>query len=186
MPDLITYDLMDFGPIRSMLRTHGTPQAFRRGEYFVRAGDLACRVGLVTAGGFAFSKDDCHGDVQIFSLAFSNEIISSLIMLPDRRSGFDITALCRSEVLVMEQSKFLDLLYTELGEQAWPRLIYAIACGLMERGFSYRCDSVESRYANLLARAPQVVSNMSYKAMASYLGISREHFARLRRKMEKK
>ena len=179
MPDLITYDLMDFGPIRSMLRTHGTPQAFRRGEYFVRAGDVACR-------GFAFSKDDCHGDVQIFSLAFSNDIISSLIMLPDRRSGFDITALCRSEVLVMEQSKFLDLLYTELGEQAWPRLIYAIACGLMERGFSYRCDSVESRYANLLARVPQVVSNMSYKAMASYLGISREHFARLRRKMEKK
>lgn len=120
-----------------MLRTHGIPQTFRRSEYFVRMGDLACRVGLVTVGGFAFSKDDCHGDVQIFSLAFSNDIVSSLIMLPGRRSGFDISALCRSDVLVMEQSEFLDMLCAEFGEQAWPRLIYAIACGLMERGFSY-------------------------------------------------
>ena len=56
----------------------------------------------------------------------------------------------------------------------------AIAYGFMMRGISFRCDTLEERYQELLERIPDICNRISMSAIASYLGVSREAFARMR------
>lgn len=184
MADLKTYDIMDFKPLVDYLRTHGENVVMAKGSYFSRMEEPSVNIGVVNSGGFAFSHPDYKGDMQIMSLAFTGELIGSLISMPGGRSLFDITALCRSEISVMPICDFLSFIEEKSPEMRL-RLLYAVAYGVTLRGVSFRCDSPEIRYRELLSRVPGIEGNMSMTAIASYLGITRETFARMRGRLNK-
>lgn len=185
MADLVTYDLLDFSAVREFMRSRGSRRVLRKGECFIREREVPHKVGLVESGGFSFSKTDWKGNVQIMSLAFAGELISSIVSLHGRRAGFDVTALCQSTVVEVEAADFAGFFNTDCPAGAYQELIYAIACGILDRAFSFRCESPETRYRSLLDRSPHIVGSITMTAMASYLVISREHFARIRSKFAK-
>lgn len=184
MADLKLYDIIDMNPVAEFIRGTGVRRVMSKGEYFARMNCRCREVGIVCSGGFAFSLPDYRGDNQILSLALAGEFIGSFVTLPDNLSFVEISALCRSEIYTVP----IDLLYAEMdsGRIAVGRdkLIYAIAYGFMLSGASYRCDSPETRYRELLARVPDLHATISMTAIASYLGVTRETFARMRRRMK--
>lgn len=183
MADLKIYDIIDVAPVIDYLRTHGELRGYRRRELFARINSVTPELGLVMTGGFSFSHHDYKGDNQILSFALPGEIIGAYISPNNtRRSGYDVTALCDSEVLVVPHKEVIDYLDKE---HPGFRMDFttAIAVSFMQRGTSFRCDSPEARYRELLQRLPGIDSKISMTAIASYLGITRETFARLRKKL---
>ena len=183
MADLKLYDKLDLAPLREYFMNHGERRLYRRGQHFITIGRTATEMGLVVSGGFAFSHPDYKGDRQILTLAFAGELVGNYIT-PDLsgRAGYDATAMCESEVLVVPHSDFVARLDSISSDFKF-RFTLAIAMSFMMRATSIRCDSPETRYRELLRRMPEINGRMSMTAIASYLGISRETFARLRNRL---
>lgn len=185
MADLILYDNIDITPLRDYFLTEGRFRCFRRRERFCSLGMPANEMGLVLSGGFSFSHPDYKGDTQIMTLAFSGELIGAYITPGSSHiSVFDVTALCDSEVAVVTLDDLISYM-----DNCHPgirlHLTEAIAQGFQHRMVAYRCESPEKRYRQLLERMPEINGQMSMTAIASYLGITRETFARLRNKIRK-
>lgn len=185
MPDLKTYDFFDISPLREYIMAHGQRRFFKRREHFCSQNHRIKEIGMVISGGFSFSRSDYKGDNQILSMAFAGEFISAYISAgSNNRSCYDITALCPSEAMFIDVDEFNDYMDRELGRDYRLKFTEAIALGFMLRAISYRCDSPEERYMELLQRLPGIDSMISMTTIASYLGITRETFARLRRKIK--
>lgn len=185
MADLKTYDLIDLTEIYQYFKDNGERRTLKRGECFCRMECPVREIALVTDGVFGFSRPDSKGRTQILTFASTGEFVGAVISLrPTRLSGFDVKALCRSEVLSLPMNKMFDDL-----EDSYPgfRLAFtdAIAYGFMMRGISFRCDTPEERYSELLNRIPNICTRVSMASIASYLGISREAFARMRGRFSK-
>ncbi len=185
MADLKTYDIIDLNPIREYILREGETREMKKGEYLIRAGDSVKEVGIIIDGYFGYMHIDCRGENQIISLATKNEFLSNFISMPGLRSAFDIQALCTSQIIATKYDALMNYMKSTLPENTLQNLYYAIAFGLMTRGFSFRCDSPEMRYTELLQRMPDILQRVPMKVIASYLGITREHFSRMRKRMLK-
>lgn len=184
MADLKTYDLFNADALRTIILEHGREHKFKKGECFCRMECTAKEIGLVRNGVFGFSRPDGAGRDQILSLASTGEFVGAVISLyPTRRSAFDVTALCTSTVVSMPITGAFALA-EELQPGFRSEFTEAIAYGFMMRGISFRCDKPEERYVELVARIPNICDVISMSAIASYLGLSREAFARLRGRMK--
>lgn len=183
MADLKLYDKLNLAPLREYFMNHGERRLYRARQHFITIGRTATEMGLVVSGGFAFSHPDYKGDRQILTLAFAGELVGNYIT-PDLsgRAGYDATAMCESEVLVVPHSDFVARLDSISSDFKF-RFTLAIAMSFMMRATSMRCDSPETRYRELLRRMPEINGRMSMTAIASYLGITRETFARLRNRL---
>lgn len=184
MADLRLYDILDINPLADFVRDNGVRRTMSKGEHFASMNSPCREIGVVCSGGFAFSLPDYRGDNQILALAFAGELIGSVVAIPGNRSFVDISALCRSEIYAVPT----DVLYAEMdsGRLTVSRseLLYALAYVFMLRAASFRCDSPEMRYRELLARVRDLHGTISMTAIASYLGVTRETFARMRRRMK--
>lgn len=184
MADLKIYDIFDISPLREYMLAHGRRSILKRRELFASQNELTTDIGLVISGGFSFSRPDYKGDNQILSLAFAGELIGAYISAShSSRADFDITALCTSEIAVVSIEELTDYMNRELGAAYILSFTKAIALGFMLRAIAYRCESTEERYRELLQRLPGIDNMVPMAAIASYLGITRETFARLRRKL---
>lgn len=184
MADLKLYDIFDMEIVNSFIRREGIKRVMEKGECFCRMGCVADSLAVVDSGVFAFTHPDYKGDSQILSFASADELIGSVISVPVRRSCFDVIALCRSEIAEVSAGLVSDFLDSQASGLR-VLLYYAIAYGFMVRGMSYRCESPEMRYRELLIRNPDIAEKVSMTAIASYLGVTRETFARMRTKMKK-
>lgn len=183
MSDLKTYDVFDMEPLRKCFMHHGEYRFLRRGDCFCRIESQAREIGMVCSGGFGFSRPDANGRDHLLSMAFKGDLIGAYISLrPGRLSAFDVRALCPSEVIVMPLASMISVMEEELPGF---RLDFsdAIAYGFMMRAISFRCETAEERYRELLDRIPDVRKLMPMSAIASYLGMTREAFARMRRRI---
>ena len=184
MADLKTYDIFDISPLRDFIMSHGQKQSFRRKECLVAQGAPVTKIGLVTSGAFSFSRSDYKGDHQILSLALTGEFVGAYVSAnPNNRSYYNVTALCGSEVALIDLDDFTGYMDRELGIEYRLDFTKAIAVGFLLRAISYRCDSPEERYLELLNRLPGINKMISMTAIASYLGVTRETFSRMRRKL---
>lgn len=180
MADLKFYDVFDLSPVRNFLREKGECRTLRKGDCFCRLGMPAMEIAVVNSGGFAFIHPDYKGDDQTCSIAFTDELIGAYIsMIPGRMSGFDVKALCTSEISVLPIDAVISYM-DSVSPDYRLRFTYAVAYGFMVRGVSYRCDSIESRYDELLKRMPDAPNHMSTGAIASYLGVTRETLSRMK------
>lgn len=184
MADLKTYDLIDLTAVRQFIAEHGEKRTIKKGEYFCRMEHTAKEIGLVMSGVFGFMRPDYNGRNQIGSFAASNEIIGAIVSLqPTRQSAFDVVALCQAEIMVVKADDMFD--YMESIHPGFRlKLTNAIAYGFMMRMISFRCDRPEDRYIELMKRVPKITSMIPMSAIASYLGMTREAFSRLRSRMK--
>lgn len=183
MGDMVIYDVFDISLIREYLIQNGEAVRFRRGECFYSRGDAARNIAVLKEGAFSFSQYDYKGREQILSMAFPGELIGAYIASqPGQRSMFDVRALCHSTAYCASLNECREYMDSCLPEGYRRHFAEAIAYGFLVRAVSFRCDSPEQRYYELLRREPHIHTMMTNTVIASYLGISREAFARLRAK----
>ncbi|MDE5665850.1 Crp/Fnr family transcriptional regulator [uncultured Duncaniella sp.] len=170
---------LDFSFWKELCETRGERILFKRGEYFVHAGEVLQRVGWIISGGFKHSLTDNNGNVKAVGFVFEDAVLANyLSALSGVKMPTDIIALEDSEAMVIPASYVRDIL------DGQPELKAKFLEVLFGQAYDHVLDTYrftpEQRYANLISRFPRIFDFVSIGDLASYLNISRRQLYRFR------
>ncbi|HVZ30860.1 MAG TPA: Crp/Fnr family transcriptional regulator [Polyangiaceae bacterium] len=159
-----------------------------RGQYLLRAGEVACEVGILVSGLLREHFVTSAGVERTKSFICPNDWTGSLAdLLTGQPARTFIAVERRSRVLV---APYRELRALELGFPALAQIGRGFAERLLvskaEREYQLLCFDAEARYDAFLARYAELEQIVSQRYIASYLGITPIHLSRLRRRRARK
>jgi CRP-like cAMP-binding protein len=159
------------------------PRELAKGDYFLRAGEVPDRVGLLRSGLLRLFCLDCEG--KEYTKHFVTEgtlAISYSAFLLGEPSRFSIQALEDASLLVVDRATYRELLS---GHPCWQaaarKLAEMLFISLEKRGLELLSLDAEERYRIFREDFPGLEGRISQYFIASYLGISPESLSRIRR-----
>lgn len=172
-------EAIDFSFWRDLCEKHGKLRHFKRGEYFVRTGEVVRNAGWIVSGGFKHSLIDNSGNAKTVGFVFEGSVLANYISsMHGKKIPTDIIALEDSDVLVIPASLIRERLMLD------PTLYIKVLDALFEQEYeqvlnNYR-STPEQRYRQLLSRYPRLFDLVSLGEIATYLNISRRQLHRFR------
>lgn len=186
MTDIPFYTDYDSTLIREWLDAHGEMRVYRKGDCFCLTDTPVQYFGLIVSGCFAMERADAKGARQILSLAFNGEFVSSYVSyMAGVNSMFDVVSLERSVVKQVLMDDFYDFLRSVAPDYAF-HMLAAVSQTVLSRCISIKCEAPSDRYLQLLRRIPDINQRISQSTLASYLGLTREAFSRMKRRLDEK
>ena len=172
-------EAIDFSFWRELCEKHGRLHHYRRGEYFVRTGEVLKNVGWIVSGGFKHSLIDNSGNAKAVGFVFEGSILANYTSaILGRKMPTDIIAIEDSDVLVTQASVIRECL---MGNQDFHiRFLDALFEQAYEHTLNDYRSTPEQRYRQLLVRYPRLFEVVSLGEIASYLNISRRQLYRIR------
>lgn len=86
---------VDLSPVIDFTLQTGTEKHYRKGDWFVRQGDLCRTIGFVATGSFRYSCTDSAGEVKTVGYTFEKSFVGNYpALLQQVPSSIDIQALC--------------------------------------------------------------------------------------------
>lgn len=172
-------EALDFSFWKEICEEHGTLRRFRRGEYFVRVGEVMRKVGWIVSGGFKHSLIDNSGKEKAVGFVFEGSILANyLSAMTHQKMPTDIIALEDSVVLIVSASLIREKFTSN------PKLHIDFVESLFDQAYSHILNDYrstpEQRYRQLLDRCPQLFDLVPLGEIASYLNISRRQLHRIR------
>ena len=162
---------------------YGELRYFRKGNEFIRIGEVARHIGLITKGSFKYTVYTTDGSEKVIGLETVGGYAASfpycLNGLPSKWSIFantDSEMLCISTKLLKELSR---------EDSAFRQNIYetleAVFYDIYNRHIELYALSLKERYEKLLLRCPRLFEIFQMKDISSYLNITPQHLRRLRK-----
>lgn len=157
-------------------------KTYKKGECFIRIGQVPKKVAFVLKGLFSQNYIDDNGDTIIKYFFHEGRIAGSIpATLQQSESLFDITALEETTVLEYDFVAFKRLVlgYPDIAVFYihYLELHWVIDKELYE--VSLRSDSAKIRYADFLRKYPELVKRLKKHHIASYLGITPTQLSRI-------
>ena len=171
----------DLTPMVEYCREFGVPVVYEKGEAFVTEGSVCRYVGLVLNGYFKYSMLDTSGNERISGFGFENEIITDFVRSVQfgQTAWTSIVAGCRSEILRVPLSELLDYLAVHN-----PVYIANVSKHVLAEAYSRSLMMLKlsplERYRALYPRLVDVIDLIPIQELASFFGISRRQFQRIR------
>jgi CRP-like cAMP-binding protein len=155
---------------------------YKRGEYFVRCGEITHYMGLVKQGYLKYNTIDSEGNEHISGFAFSNTLVGDYLSATHQMPCLtNIIAATDAEVWVCS----CEVLNRVFNEDT--RLHQMIADSLFHQVYSLYLDmhrsSPKERYVALLKRCPEILQNITLKEVASYLNMTPTYLSRIRKEI---
>lgn len=159
-------------------------QTIRKGEFFVRAGEVPKYMGFNLEGLFRLYYIDEEGND--FTKGFSESgrfLISYSAIVQKRPSYFSIEALQNSCILKFEYGAFEQMIQSDM---RWYPFVYKLleSVYIMKelREKSFLLDDASTRYQEFKERYAGVEDKIKLYHVASFLGITPEALSRIRKK----
>ncbi len=156
----------------------------RKGEFFIRAGDISKYMGLNLDGLFRIYYVDENGND--FTKAFSETgrfLISYSAIVQKRPSYFNIEALQDSSILKFDYGLFDKMIQEDI---RWYPFIFKLleSVYIMKelREKSFLLDDASERYQEFRKRYAGVENKIKLYHVASFLGITPEALSRIRKR----
>lgn len=179
---------INYSPIVEFALQQGEHTFYKKGDYFVRQGEICKTMGFVVSGSFRYSCVNSLGDSSIVGYTFDESFVGNYpaFQLQDR-SNVDIQALCDCSVYVVayhQLATFYELSneHQKLGR----RIAETILWDIYDRMISMYSLTPEERYLDIINRCPGLLNLITLKELASYLLIRPETLSRIRRKVVQK
>lgn len=177
-------EALDFSFWKNLCETRGERLFFRRGEYFVHAGEVLQRVGWIVSGGFKHSLTDNAGHAKAVGFVFEGAVVANyLSALAGEKMPTDIIALEDSEVMVVPSSYICEILDTR--PEVKVKFLQVLFGQAYDHVLNIYRFTPEQRYAHLLERFPRILDLVPVGDIASYLNISRRQLHRFRNQKTK-
>jgi CRP-like cAMP-binding protein len=160
------------------------PATIKKGEYFLKAGEVCNYVGFVNVGCFRYFNI-LNGEDFTTQIAFEGEYITNYKSFLTRTPAIDhIIALEDSEILQLDYNAMQQLYQHYPVWQKFGRLIAeSIFIESTNRWQSLLLQSAEERYIALLKNQPHILNRVPLKFIASYLGVAPESLSRIRKRI---
>ncbi len=154
----------------------------RKGEYFVRAGEIPARVGFMVKGWLQYFYVDADGRKFVRYFCRGGHFVSSLsAMMDGSPSAYSIQALEAARLVVFSYKDWLRLLETDVAWGFIHRTILEQALARAEeRERSLVLDDAATRYQRFLEELPGAEEHIKQQDIANYLGINPVTLSRIR------
>ncbi len=163
----------------------GRIKSIKASDFFVRAGEVPCKIAFISKGLFRYVYTNDKGDEFTKGIIVENFFLSSYsAMIMGKPSYFSIEALENSQVLEIIWKDFIKLSDNDI---FWIRFLLKF----VEKGYMIKEKrerdllllDAETRYKNFLTEFPGMDQRIKQGVIASYLGIKPETLSRIRRKI---
>lgn len=179
---------INYSSIVEFTLQEGKQVFYKKGDYFVRQGEICKTMGFVVSGSFRYCCTNSLGDSNIVGYTFEESFVGNYpaFQLQDK-SNVDIQALCDCSVYLVtfqQIASFYEMSneHQQLGRHIAETLLWEI----YDRMVSMYSRTPEERYLEILNRCPNLLKLITLKELASYLLIRPETLSRIRRKVVQK
>jgi len=161
---------------------------FKKGQYFVKIGDVPDKMGFILSGLFRVFYSTDQGNERIIVFRKENYFLSAFRAFHENEpSWFAIQAIEPSLVLCYD----LEIYKRQVTEQAcWSNISRKYMEALLEekeaREREYFSLDVTARYLNFKNNYPDLEKRISQLNIASYLGITPVALSRIRKRLREK
>jgi CRP-like cAMP-binding protein len=162
------------------------PYALKRGEFFVKAGDLPKTMGVVMSGLLRLYYVDSDGNDYTKSFCAENGFVAAYsALLLGQSSQLFIQALEDTRLLVADYAAYRSL---AVGHPCWQGINCKIAEQLFikkeKRESALLLDDAKTRYLSFRDEYPGLESRLKQHHIASYLGITPVTLSRIRAQLK--
>jgi CRP-like cAMP-binding protein len=160
-----------------------TPRSLKRGDYLCQPGKVEQHLWFIASGVLRLYYPT--GDEEIcVGFAYENNVVCSFpSFVRQRPSDFSIQALGAVQALGIGRAAFYEAAATwPAVAKFWSTSLEQTLAGIIEREIEVSTTSPETRYRQLLERAPHLFQLVPLKYIASYLRIKPETLSRIRGK----
>ncbi|WP_303004580.1 Crp/Fnr family transcriptional regulator [Bacteroides congonensis] len=179
---------INYSPLVDFALQQGKQVLYKKGEYFVRQGEICRTMGFVVSGSFRYCCTNSTGESSIVGYTFDGSFVGNYpaFQLEDQ-SNVDIQALCDSSVYMVTHQQLADFYETNNEHQKLGRRIAeTLLWEVYDRMISMYSLTPEERYIDIITRCPDLLKLITLKELASYLLIRPETLSRIRRKVVQK
>lgn len=159
-------------------------QNLARGQYLLRAGDVATQTGVVLRGLLREFFVMSDGTERTKAFVRESQATGSLAdLLSDKPSRAFIVAEEPVHLLALDFAELRQLAERSPGWSRWSmRMLEVTFINKAEREYELLGMDADERYARFEERFPGLEARVAAKHVASYLGITPVHLSRLRRR----
>lgn len=172
---------IDLSSLNDYVTAYGKSAIYAKGEGIVQQGCLCRYLGIVKSGYFKYVALNSKGEEVVTGFSFEGEIVTDYVQgfLFDQTSLTSIAAGCDSEIMRV----LIKDVRQHLNERN-PGFVADVSSNLLREAYCRYLDTLvktpTERYLELVTRYPRDIHNLPIQEIASYLGISRRQFHRIR------
>lgn len=187
MPTLISDYFAQFVPlppdVREAVQAAFVRHTYRRGDYLVRAGEVANYLYVIEMGALRVYTTVGAADSTLY-LGVEGDLVVALPSFLQRTPSADAVHCLDETVLYAIHYDRLQRLYDQFPviDRVGRLLIERYALQLRDHGFSLRFQSTEQRYETLLKQRPELVQRVPLTYIASFLGMTAQALSMVRAK----
>lgn len=168
-------ELMDYVAVR------GKSVVYAKAERIVQQGQLCRYVGVVKSGYLKYVALNSKGQEVVTGFSFEGEVVTDYVrgFLFDQPSLTSLVAGCDAEVqrvTVEDARRFI--------VERNPGFVTEVSSNLLQEAYCRYLNMLvktpTERFRELASRHPSVIYNLPIQEIASYLGVSRRQFHRIR------
>lgn len=176
---------LDLSALKSYCIKYGQLIRYKKGDYFIKAGEVSLFIGYVERGYFNYIVHNASDQKDfITGFAFENEFVGDYPnCLSNKTSEVSIVACSSCKVYRLTGEKLCELLDTDDMRD----LKQAISDHLFSQVYAQYLDTyrmtTRERYSSLLLRCPEIVQQINLKDIASYLKVTPTTISSIRREI---
>jgi CRP-like cAMP-binding protein len=169
----------------SLIAPFATMRHLKKGEYFIRQGEVCTEVAFVKKGIFRNFITSISGEENTHCITLPNStLLSYTSYITGEATIENIQAISNAEIFTFSK-EVLDKAINESNN--WMNYMKVVSeseyMKLEKRVFSLVSEKAKERYLSLLEQNPLYVQQVPLQYLASYLGITQRHLSRLRREV---
>jgi len=163
------------------------PVSLKKGDYFIREGQLSRKVGFIVQGSMLCSYNK-NGEQIIDEFSLDKEFITDYYsFLTNSPAGKDVKCLEDTKLVVIDYDDMQNLYHQNpVFERVGRLMAEALFMNWQQKAKSLMLDNAEERYVKLIAKRPDLAQRVPQFLIASYLNVKPETLSRIRKKIATK
>jgi len=167
------------------LGTSLTVRELKKGEYFIRAGELQKDLGFITKGLIRSFYTDLQGEEQTMRFITNSEFVSNYAaLLTKEPTRYNFQCLEPTTLVVLPYKVVVESYDNSHQFERFGRLIAEKSCQMHQsRIEAFLFETTEQRYLSFVRKQPGLFNRVSVTHLCSYIGIKRQSLTRIRKKL---
>ena len=168
---------------KELCMKHGVLRSYRKGDEFIRIGEVAKYIGFITKGSLKYVVYTTDDKEKVIGLETIGGFAASFpYCLKDIPSEWSVIVNNDSELYCISVEKIKELSREDSHiRQCINETLEAVFYDIYNRHIELYALSPKERYEKLLKRCPQLFEIFQLKDIASYLNITPQHLRRLKK-----
>ena len=168
---------------KELCMKHGELHLFRKGDEFIRIGEVAKYIGFITKGSLKYVVYTSEDNEKVIGLETVGGFAASFpYCLKDIPSQWAVIVNTESEIYCISSQKVKELIGKDSHlKQGINETLEIVFYDIYNRHIELYALSPKERYEKLLNRCPRLFEIFQLKDIASYLNITPQHLRRLKK-----